>query len=394
MPVISIGTPSEDAYRRDLTINSLFYNVNTEIVEDHTGRGFRDLQSGLISTPLDALVTLLDDPLRSLRAVRFACRFQFRLADDLLAACMDPRVRSALQVKVSIERIGAELENMLEGPRGTRAIAILYKMGMFSVLIRPPDDLEGFSADSLLISTDNERGLKWGVSNALVASELCRYIAADGTKCEILDSGENIRLVRLAALLAFGDGIICRNPLKPRGSPILLLEYVLYHNFKIRSKDVDSIVKIREVYPDFVHSLELVLSSRSNEINRLQLGLLVRAAGVRYEYAAALAASVLIMRRTVDVVGSTSADPLGDIISAISGDLSSDCSFLACNSGDNQVLAALLDQCSAVHEALRKVLDLIQIYNVSKAWALKPLINGKDIVKVSFFPTVSSFYFI
>ena len=44
VPVIEIGTPEQDAYRRDLTINSLFYNINTEEVEDFTNRGIEDLQ--------------------------------------------------------------------------------------------------------------------------------------------------------------------------------------------------------------------------------------------------------------------------------------------------------------------------------------------------------------
>ncbi|KAJ0086673.1 hypothetical protein Patl1_07788 [Pistacia atlantica] len=65
------GTAEEDAYRRDLTINSLFYNINTSSVEDLTGRGIEDLKSGKIVTPLPPKATFLDDPLRVLRAIRF-----------------------------------------------------------------------------------------------------------------------------------------------------------------------------------------------------------------------------------------------------------------------------------------------------------------------------------
>lgn len=71
---IDIGTPVEDAFRRDLTINALFYNLRTGEVEDLTGRGLDDLEARLVATPLPATVTLLDDPLRLLRAVRFATR--------------------------------------------------------------------------------------------------------------------------------------------------------------------------------------------------------------------------------------------------------------------------------------------------------------------------------
>jgi len=68
--VVDIGTPREDAFRRDLTINSMFFNLNTGTVEDLTGRGMKDLKDGVIMTPLEPRETLEDDPLRVLRSVR------------------------------------------------------------------------------------------------------------------------------------------------------------------------------------------------------------------------------------------------------------------------------------------------------------------------------------
>ena len=53
VPVIKIGTPKEDADRRDLTFNSLFYNVNLGKIEDFTDRGIDDLIKGIVRTPLD-----------------------------------------------------------------------------------------------------------------------------------------------------------------------------------------------------------------------------------------------------------------------------------------------------------------------------------------------------
>jgi tRNA nucleotidyltransferase (CCA-adding enzyme) len=57
-----IGRP----YRGDLTINSLFYNINLRCVEDFTGMGLADLQEGVVRTPLAPRTTFLDDPLRIL----------------------------------------------------------------------------------------------------------------------------------------------------------------------------------------------------------------------------------------------------------------------------------------------------------------------------------------
>eukprot|EP00523_Entomoneis_sp_CCMP467_P010595 CAMPEP_0168738108 /NCGR_PEP_ID=MMETSP0724-20121128/10757_1 /TAXON_ID=265536 /ORGANISM="Amphiprora sp., Strain CCMP467" /LENGTH=504 /DNA_ID=CAMNT_0008785429 /DNA_START=165 /DNA_END=1676 /DNA_ORIENTATION=+ len=84
--LMRIGTASEDAFRRDLTINALFYNINTGEVEDWTGRGFDDLRKGIVATPLPPLTTLLDDPLRVLRSVRFAARLRFTMDDELTQA--------------------------------------------------------------------------------------------------------------------------------------------------------------------------------------------------------------------------------------------------------------------------------------------------------------------
>lgn len=55
VPEIQIGTPEQDAFRRDLTINSMFYNINEDKVEDFTGKGIEDLKNKILRTPLDPL---------------------------------------------------------------------------------------------------------------------------------------------------------------------------------------------------------------------------------------------------------------------------------------------------------------------------------------------------
>ena len=126
--LMRIGTAVEDAYRRDLTINALFYNINTGLVEDMTGRGFQDLQRGIIATPLPPLTTLLDDPLRVLRSVRFAARLRFAMDDELRRAASDPRVRSSLAQKVARERIGGEVDLMLRSPDPVGAMRLLINL--------------------------------------------------------------------------------------------------------------------------------------------------------------------------------------------------------------------------------------------------------------------------
>ena len=97
VPTIDIGTPEQDAYRRDLTINSLFFNINESKVEDYTQMGQSDLKQGIIRTPLEPLQTYLDDPLRVLRTIRFATRFDFKIAEEIQPAARDLRVMEALE---------------------------------------------------------------------------------------------------------------------------------------------------------------------------------------------------------------------------------------------------------------------------------------------------------
>ena len=88
-----MGTPEEDALRRDLTINALFYNVATESIEDWTQRGLPDLQALVARTPLPPRQTFLDDPLRVLRTIRFAGRYNLRVEEEVAEAALDPEIQ-------------------------------------------------------------------------------------------------------------------------------------------------------------------------------------------------------------------------------------------------------------------------------------------------------------
>ncbi|KAG0054770.1 CCA tRNA nucleotidyltransferase, mitochondrial [Gryganskiella cystojenkinii] len=136
---IAFGTPEEDAYRRDITINALFYNIHTRQVEDYTGKGLEDLKNGLVRTPLAAFNTFSQDPLRVMRCIRFASRFNFRIADDAKEAILDPRIKEVLKTKISKERIGAELDKMIDDGAGRSiAIRLLHDLSLYDVVFPPP----------------------------------------------------------------------------------------------------------------------------------------------------------------------------------------------------------------------------------------------------------------
>lgn len=66
IPEMALGTPEQDAFRRDFTFNSMFYNINTGTVEDFTGKGKRDLADGIVRTPMQPQETFMDGMLSTI----------------------------------------------------------------------------------------------------------------------------------------------------------------------------------------------------------------------------------------------------------------------------------------------------------------------------------------
>jgi tRNA nucleotidyltransferase/poly(A) polymerase len=122
--------PKIDAQRRDLTINAMFYNINTGQVEDYVG-GLKDLQSMVLRTPLDPKKTFMDDPLRMLRVFRFYSRYPNANIDELtLNAMRDPEVHNAYRSKVAPERAGPEIIKMFGAERPAAAIRAMFATGL------------------------------------------------------------------------------------------------------------------------------------------------------------------------------------------------------------------------------------------------------------------------
>lgn len=143
IPIMSFGTPLEDAMRRDMTVNALFYNVHTAAIEDWTQHGLADLRDGIVRTPMDPTATFTDDPLRILRCVRFGSRFGYAIHPDILAALAAPAspLHAALASKVSRERIGIEVDKMLSGRDPRYALQLLAQLQLYWVVFMPPPAL-------------------------------------------------------------------------------------------------------------------------------------------------------------------------------------------------------------------------------------------------------------
>jgi poly(A) polymerase len=131
-PDVRRATLDEDLRRRDFTINTLLMDFDGKVHDPLGGR--RDLEAKVIRTPADPILTFSDDPLRMLRAVRFAAELGFEPAPDLLPAMRSLKSRLAPPV-ISMERIAEELRRMLASERPKRALELLDEAELLEVIL-------------------------------------------------------------------------------------------------------------------------------------------------------------------------------------------------------------------------------------------------------------------
>ena len=146
-PIVENGTLEDDQQRRDFTINAMAFSLQKEdfgALVDPFG-GIADLAAGIIRTPLDPDTTYSDDPLRMLRAVRFATKLStpevtFRIVPE----SMDSMRRMADRLGIlSRERIADELNKMMVTPRPSMAFRLLDEAGLLPYLLPQLSALKG-----------------------------------------------------------------------------------------------------------------------------------------------------------------------------------------------------------------------------------------------------------
>ena len=129
----TFGTPEEDAFRRDFTINALFYDPRTFQVIDYAG-GVADLEARLIRTIGDPELRMREDPVRMLRAVRFAAKLGFEI---------EPATRAAIErhrkdlLNASVPRLVEEIYRALGIAAAGRAFELMHELALFELLLPP-----------------------------------------------------------------------------------------------------------------------------------------------------------------------------------------------------------------------------------------------------------------
>jgi poly(A) polymerase len=124
------GTPEQDAIRRDFTVNALFYSIADYSVIDYVN-GMADLRKGLIRIIGDPVVRFTEDPVRMVRAVRFAALLGFEIEAETYAALLEHRDKVAL---ASPARMYEEVQKLFLQGEGEKTFQMLRHTGMFGVL--------------------------------------------------------------------------------------------------------------------------------------------------------------------------------------------------------------------------------------------------------------------
>ncbi|MBO7544582.1 MAG: HD domain-containing protein [Bacteroidales bacterium] len=195
-PIVEDGTIEEDQLRRDFTINAMAFSLQKEdfgALVDPFG-GIRDLAEGIIRTPLDPDVTYSDDPLRMLRAVRFACRLStpdhpFNIVPESIESMKRNTGRLAI---LSKERIVEELSKILLTSRPSKGFFLLEETGLLKEILPDLVKLKG-------VETVDGKGHKENFSHTLQVVD--NVAALEEAAIERGERAEKNVWLRWAALL-------------------------------------------------------------------------------------------------------------------------------------------------------------------------------------------------
>lgn len=149
-PVITLGTLEDDLMRRDFTVNAMAMDLEGNIID--LFEGIEDLKKKVLKTPRDAKLTMMDDPLRILRALRFCVTKQFAIDPTIVNAMMQQNIQDKLFTVVSQDRIREELTKMFKYST-SRTLRLIYKLDR----IAPTTFMDRLFENGLWLKPTNEK---------------------------------------------------------------------------------------------------------------------------------------------------------------------------------------------------------------------------------------------
>lgn len=139
-PDVTNGDLMDETLRRDLTINSLMKNVSTGEILDLSGKGVNDIKNGIIRTTSNPDIIFKEDPLRMLRAIRFAVKYDFKMEDEVLNGI---RKHANSISDISRERVTDELNKILLTVDPSKGIELLKDTNLLRYVIEEFNDAIG-----------------------------------------------------------------------------------------------------------------------------------------------------------------------------------------------------------------------------------------------------------
>lgn len=141
-PEVEIGTLEDDQKRRDFTINAMAISLGKENFGELIDpfNGMQDISDKILRTPLEPVQTYSDDPLRMMRAVRFASTLNFKIEEKSLKAIKQEAKRIEI---VSMERIMTEFNKIMLSEKPSTGLSILEKTGLFDIILPEITALKG-----------------------------------------------------------------------------------------------------------------------------------------------------------------------------------------------------------------------------------------------------------
>ncbi|MEP4534513.1 MAG: HD domain-containing protein [Cyclobacteriaceae bacterium] len=153
-PVVENGTLEDDQNRRDFTINALAISLNEanfgELIDPFGG--LVHLEDKLIKTPLEPKLTFSDDPLRIMRAIRFASQLGFDIEPDTWDAIVETKERLSI---ISQERITDEVNKIILSPKPSYGFKLLFSSGILKIIFPEMAKLQGIKTKNGLSHKDN-----------------------------------------------------------------------------------------------------------------------------------------------------------------------------------------------------------------------------------------------
>ncbi|ROI00430.1 CCA tRNA nucleotidyltransferase [Chryseobacterium daecheongense] len=141
-PEVEGGTLEDDQKRRDFTINAMAISLNKnnfgELIDPFNG--IEDLEKGILRTPLEPAQTYSDDPLRMMRAIRFASTLQFKIEENSLSAIQQEAERIKI---VSMERIMVEFNKIMLSEKPSFGLRLMEETGLLKLIIPELIELKG-----------------------------------------------------------------------------------------------------------------------------------------------------------------------------------------------------------------------------------------------------------